>query len=191
MRLFVAVELSSEARLVAERTAAELKRALANNITANWVAAENMHLTVRFIGHVPDDRAPALLDALSPPVELAPFDVELTGCGRFPPRGQPRVIWIGVTRGLPSLAALHAEFDRRVLPFGYEPETRPFSAHLTLARITGAPRGQTIAIDAALRAMNPGPVAFRVDHATVLESRLSPKGPTYHVRMRVDLKASC
>src|SRR5262245_53413520 len=153
MRLFVAVELSSEARLVAERTAAELKRALKKTVTASWVAAENMHLTVRFIGHVPDDRAPALLNALSPPVEVAPFEVGLGGCGRFPPRGQPRVLWIGVTRGLPSLAALHEEFDRRVLPFGYEPEARAFSAHLTLARIK-EPGRATTAIDAALRGGN-------------------------------------
>jgi len=190
MRLFVGVELDEAARTVAVQTAVRLQDTLRGTVSANWVPAANLHLTVRFIGHVPDDRAPALLDALSPPIDLAAFDVALSGCGSFPPKGPPRVIWIGLSRGLPGLEALHEEFDRRVRPFGYEPETRPFSAHLTLARVKDVARGQSREVAERIRAVDPHAAAFRVTQATVFESRLSPNGPTYHALSRVDLQTT-
>src|SRR5439155_10547 len=78
-------------------------------LDARWVDPANMHLTVRFIGHVPDDRASLLIEALRSPVSAAPFEVRLAGGGAFPPRGAPRVFWIGVPRGLEFLRVLHEE----------------------------------------------------------------------------------
>ena len=79
MRLFVAVELNGDCIRVATETAAVLGRIVDPKIRAAWVSAANMHLTVRFIGHVDDGRAPAILEALAPPLDVAPFDVELDG----------------------------------------------------------------------------------------------------------------
>jgi len=179
MRLFVAVELSGDCIHVATEIAARLRRDVDPTIRATWVAPANMHLTVRFIGHVDEARAPAILEALAPPLDIAPFDVELGGCGMFPPSGPPRVIWIGLAQGLPSLAAMHHEFDRRLLPFGFEPENRPFSAHLTLARIKDAPKGAGAALREALRRIPPPGVRSHITSATVFQSHLSPKGPRY------------
>ncbi|HEX9369202.1 MAG TPA: RNA 2',3'-cyclic phosphodiesterase, partial [Vicinamibacterales bacterium] len=140
MRLFVAVEIGDETRSLAAATADVLRAAIGPAVRARWVPPENVHLTVRFIGHVDDGRAPALIDALTPPLDIPPFGIELGGCGVFPPTGAPRALWIGVAHGLPGLVSMHAAFNRRLLPFGFEPESRPFSAHLTLARIKNAPR---------------------------------------------------
>jgi RNA 2',3'-cyclic 3'-phosphodiesterase len=187
MRLFVAVELDENAIRVAADTAAELRRDVGSALHAKWVPPENMHLTVRFIGHVDDPRAPAILDALAPPLDIAPFDVELGPCGMFPPSGPPRVIWIGLTQGLPSLAAMHGEFDRRLLPFGFEPEHRPFSAHLTLARVKDAPKGAGHALREALRRIPPSSAPSHITRATIFQSHLSPKGPRYEPLTRVSL----
>src|SRR5262245_22813927 len=138
MRLFVGVELSDAARRLAAEVARALQRELEKALGARWVAPQNMHLTVRFVGYVPDDRAAAVLEALMRPLDVPAFEIELGGCGRFPSRGAPRVLWIGVRTGLASLRTLHEEFNRRLAPIGYEPESRPFSAHLTLARIARA-----------------------------------------------------
>jgi len=123
--------------------------------------------------------------ALAPPLDLAPFDVELGGCGVFPPSGPPRVIYIGLAQGLPSLAAMHEEFNRRLRPFGFEPEDRPFSAHLTLARIKDAPKGAGAPLREALRHIQPSGARAHVTSATVFQSHLSPKGPRYEALLHV------
>src|SRR5438132_11735969 len=109
MRLFVAVEIDDRARHVAELAATELKRAMGPAVKARWVPVENMHLTVRFIGHLDASAASRVIEALTPPLDIPPFDIELGGCGAFPPTGPPRAVWIGVTRGLPALASMHEE----------------------------------------------------------------------------------
>ena len=148
-----------------------------------------MHLTVRFIGHVADDRASAIVEAVRLPIDLASFDVTLGQCGVFPPGRPPRVLWIGVKEGLLSLAALHAEFNRRLAPLGFQPEERPYSAHLTLARVKDAPRGSTSAARAAVQSVVANPARCRISEVTLFESRLSPKGPTYTPLLRIPLRS--
>jgi 2'-5' RNA ligase len=75
MRLFIAVEIDDRVRRIAEATAAAVRAAIGPGLKARWVAPENMHLTVRFIGHVDDDRVPALIAALTPPLDITPFDI--------------------------------------------------------------------------------------------------------------------
>jgi RNA 2',3'-cyclic 3'-phosphodiesterase len=187
MRLFVAVELGDQMVRVATETAARLRREIAPQIRAAWVPPANMHLTVRFIGHVDDSRAPAILEALTPALDIDPFDVDLGGCGCFPPSGPPRVIWVGLARGLPSLAAMHHAFDRRLLPFGFEPETRPFGAHLTLARIKDAEKRASAAVREAIRTHRPASAQSHVTRATIFQSHLSSKGPRYEALAHVPL----
>jgi len=188
MRLFVAVELDDAVLAAAQHAAEDLRRRLGTVLQPKWVAAANMHLTVRFIGHVADERAASILDALRSPLQSAPFDVALGDCGVFPPHGPPRVLWIGLKEGLPSLQAMHEEFNRRLLPLGLEPENRPFSAHLTLARVKDASRGSSSATREAVRAVSVEPARCHISEATVFESRLSPKGPTYAPLLRVPLR---
>jgi 2'-5' RNA ligase len=132
MRLFVAVELDETMRAAAEEAGRQLRVRLDQAVWPAWVRAENLHLTVRFIGHVADDRAREVIEALAAPLPVAPFDVAMSDCGVFPPTGPPRVLWIGLREGLPSLTAMHEEMNRRLVPLGFPPEERAFSAHLTL-----------------------------------------------------------
>ena len=179
MRLFVGVTLAGEIRLAAAATARELQRRLDSGVRAAWVQPDKMHLTVRFIGHVDDARVAAIVDGLEAPLRLAPFDVVLSGCGAFPSTGPPRVFWIGLSEGLASLRAMHDEFNRRLRPFGFEAEDRPYSAHLTLARVKDIPRESVRTTRGVLAALHVPPARCRVDHATVFQSRLSAKGATY------------
>ena len=179
MRLFVAVELDKAVLAAAQDTAGALRQRIGEALHARWVPPARMHLTVRFIGHVKDERVPPILEALTPPLVVAPFDVALGGCGVFPPHGPPRVLWIGVTDGVSSLQAMHEAFNARLLPFGFTPEDRPYAAHLTLARVKHAARGSGAAARAAVREIPPSAVSCRISHATLFESRLSPRGPAY------------
>jgi 2'-5' RNA ligase len=189
MRLFVAVEIDARARQIAAASAHALRVAIGSSLQARWVPPENMHLTTRFIGTVEDRRVPEVLAALTRPVGLAPFDVQLGACGVFPPAGPPRVLWIGLAAGQPALIALQDEFDRRLAPFGYEPERRAFSSHLTLARIKQAPRGAAASVRAAISRVAISPATIRVRHATIFESRTSAKGARYQPLGRALLSA--
>ena len=184
MRLFVAVEISDEMRRVAARTAETIRRTLGQGIEARWVDPQKMHLTVRFIGHVGDDRVPGLLKILVEPVSIAPFVISLGGCGVFPSSGGIRVVWIGLRTGLPSLIAMHDEYNQRLAPFGFEPETRPYSAHLTLARVHGrcASGKRAVIKDVAVDAS-----ASEVHRATIFRSHMSSAGSWYEPLGHADL----
>jgi 2'-5' RNA ligase len=187
MRLFVAVEIDAGVVAAAMDCSRRLQRDLQDRVRARWVGAEQMHLTIRFIGQVEDERVAPLLDALRPPLPIAPFDVELGECGVFPPGGPPRAIWIGLAAGLPSLRMMHEECDRRLRPLGYEPEARAFKAHLTLARVKDMTRGAGPAIREAVHGAPPRPARCGVGAATVFQSHLSPRGSTYETLLRIDL----
>jgi 2'-5' RNA ligase len=120
-----------------------------------------------------------VIAALTPRLDIPAFDIELGGGGAFPQTGPPRAVWIGVRRGLQPLRAMHEEFSRRLEPFGFEPESRSFTAHLTLARIKDAPSAARRAVRAALEQVTIPPTVFRVNRATVFESHVSPKGARY------------
>ena len=187
MRLFVAVELDGHVRATAAGVTRDLRDRLPG-VAARWVDADKMHLTVRFIGHVVDAQAPAIIEALGAPLGIAPFDVELGPCGVFPRSGAPRVLWIGLKRGLDSLQALHHEFNRRLAPLGFAAEDRPFSAHLTVARIKDAPRGLMRTAHETVAGTRVPAATCRVEAAIVFQSSLSPKGSTYTRLRTVELR---
>jgi 2'-5' RNA ligase len=98
-----------------------------------WVPAENLHLTLRFLGSVQLDALERLGGRLGE-VRRAPFELGLDGRGSFGPRTAPRVVWLGVERGVQPCASLAAALEEACQWAGLEPESRPFRPHLTLAR---------------------------------------------------------
>jgi 2'-5' RNA ligase len=191
MRLFVAAEPSLSVRTVAEACAQRLRRRLELARAADgirWVPVTNMHLTVWFLGEVSEARASAVLEALRPRLETPAFELRIEGFGAFPPSGPPRVLWMGVSRGLAELARTHDEVGARLQPWGFPPEGRAYSAHLTIARVKEAPHG---AARAALRlAIAHEPAdggSCRIAELTVFRSRTSPKGALYEPLLRVPL----
>lgn len=182
MRLFVAVGLDDARRRAVGGLAADLARRLASRgvgRSARWVEPANLHLTVRFIGEVGDEQAARIQEAVRRRFATPAFDLGLGGLGVFPPVGPPRVLWVGVTEGEDSLAALHEEVEARLEALGEPRETRPFSAHLTLARFKEPDRRLGEVVRAILRDIPAEVGACRIDRVTLYESRLAPTGPTY------------
>ncbi len=94
MRLFVAIELDHPVRRALEKAQEQLRR---RSDAVRWVHPSLMHLTVRFLGDVPDDRVPAVSEAIAAAARAAePFAMTVGGCGCFPPRGAVRTVWAGV-----------------------------------------------------------------------------------------------
>ena len=98
-----------------------------------WVPADNLHLTLRFLGNVEPERLERLAASLRG-VSFAPFGLGLDGVGSFGRSSAVRVVWLGVGEGQSQLASLAAEVEKRCADLGFEPEERPYNPHLTLAR---------------------------------------------------------
>lgn len=125
-RLFVSIELPDSVT----QALAELDPCLRG---VRWLAPEQMHLTLSFLGNVPEDVAEKLKTKLAA-IEWKAFFLPLTGFGAFPSKGRPNVVWIGVSSGHPHLFQLHKRVQEAALGAGLEPDLRSFHPHVTLAR---------------------------------------------------------
>jgi RNA 2',3'-cyclic 3'-phosphodiesterase len=190
MRLFTALDLSDAQRSEAARAAEALQREL-DRVRApravRWVAPDRLHLTVRFIGEVGDDFGARIAEALSAPLEVAPFTLALGDPGTFPSSGQPRVVWLGLAEGAAGSSAAHDAIDARLAALGVPSEERSFKAHLTLGRVREIGRAQAGALMTAARALHISRSPATVAHLTLYRSYLSPKGPRYEPLARIPL----
>ncbi len=182
VRGFVAVLLPDAVRARLAATVAEL-RADAPGLA--WVRAENLHLTLRFLGALD----PAALERAREAVRAAatgirPFTVTLGGLGGFPSPRAPRVVWAGVVTGGEELGAVHAALEAALAAQGIPAEGRAFHPHVTLARARD-PRG-TGGIGSAL-GTGPGFGEVRVAALHLMRSELDPRGARYSVLTEASL----
>jgi 2'-5' RNA ligase len=186
MRLFVAVDLSEEARRQIAVQQQRIAAALGGTTgSLKWVRAEQAHLTLVFLGSVNDTLVPSVVEALGRDVERPPFEMILDGVGVFPPRGAPRVLWVGVAAGASELNDLQRLMAERVTALGIGLEDRPFRPHLTLGRWRISRSADR---DRALAAAPSGAIArVPVEGATLYESRLSSSGASHLARARANL----
>jgi 2'-5' RNA ligase len=187
-RTFVAVELSPAVRAEAVRLVDSLRPAGGD---AKWVEAQNMHLTLKFLGDV---REEALADACrvvtKAAVDFQPFDIKLSGAGAFPDLRRPRTLWIGVTQGQLELVRLQTAIERALAKRGFPKENRDFFPHLTIGRIreTGPPMGELVQRIQTHADFAAG--CSPVREVVVFASHLSSSGPTYEPLARALLGAA-
>ena len=141
-----------------------------------WTKATQMHLTLAFFGDVPEGVDLALREKLSA-IEFGAFFLPITGAGVFPPKGPPKIIWIGLGRGHPHLFQVHKRVQEAVLAAGIEPELRPWHPHITIARCRDvAPQAirkflqSIVDLDAGM---------IRVEAFYLYSSKLTPAGPIH------------
>jgi RNA 2',3'-cyclic 3'-phosphodiesterase len=135
MRLFVALDIPQEVRARISSFAERLRPLC---LGARWARVEGLHVTLKFIGEVPDAKVSEITKALSA-LRGEPFDVKFENIGFFPSRKSPRVFWIGVHGG-DALVRLAAVVSESLIALGIPREDKAYSPHLTLAR-AGAGRG--------------------------------------------------
>jgi 2'-5' RNA ligase len=132
MRVFVAIDLDREVRDRLEKLESELRPLLRR---ARWVPAENLHLTLRFLGEATKDAADAVTAGLREALAGTPgFVVSVCRAGVFPDRRRPRILWVGLSGPGTELEDLQSRVERVVRGAGFPPEKRRFEPHLTLAR---------------------------------------------------------
>jgi RNA 2',3'-cyclic 3'-phosphodiesterase len=187
-RLFVALEPPDAVRRRIAALAAEVRRASGRAADeVRWVPPENVHLTLQFLGAVPEPRVADVAAAVvAAAAESRSLVLAVKGAGGFPNARRPRVVWIGLESDVAALLALVASLGRRLAPLGFAPETRPFSPHLTIGRARDG--SGAAGLGGALAAAAQGDaVAWRAVDVVLFESHLSQKGPRYEVAARAPL----
>lgn len=134
IRAFVACELAAQV-LAALREAQEELRAAGGDV--RWVSPRGLHITLKFLGGVPEADLPALGEALRGAASASRgCRAEVRGVGGFPNLGRARVLWAGVEgKNVDELAVAARRVDDAVRPFGIPAEQRPFHPHVTLGRV--------------------------------------------------------
>ena len=177
VRVFCAIELPPEVRLSAAKHIATLREG-APHVRASWDRAEKLHITLKFLGEIEQGRIEALSGAAARAVEgVQGFDLCIEGAGAFPPRGLPRVLWLGVTDPSGGLARLWHRLEDECAAEGFAREKRPFHPHLTIARLRapeGARRLAEMHKQAGFKA-----ASFTTAELTVVKSELGKGGSRY------------
>jgi 2'-5' RNA ligase len=182
VRGFVAVLLPDDVRARLAVAAAELRQRAPR---LAWVRAENLHLTLRFLGEVEPGTLERVREAMAvAATTVAPFTVTLGGLGGFPAGRPPRVVWAGVLAGVEGLGALHAALESTLVARGIPGEGRAFHAHVTLARARDRRGAGQLA-----SALGGGPSfgEVRVAALHLMRSELGSGGSRYSVLAEVPL----
>jgi len=185
LRLFVALDLDDDARRVIGALQHRVAETLGADRSIKAVDPAHMHLTLAFLGEIADRDVPAIVETLSTDIIVPRFAAVFQGLGVFPPRGAPRVLWVGVGEGSDQIVEVQRVVARRLEGLGIALEPRPFHPHLTLARwrISGSADRPH-----ALPAASPVFAArVNVDHVTLYQSRPSPAGAIHTALTRSNL----
>ena len=180
VRAFIAIELPPTIR----RSLWEIERSIQNRPTRNikWVPEGNIHLTLKFLGDVPVSQVPDIAAVVEKVASgTRPLHLAVVGLGAFPSQSQPRVLWAGLEGDTEALVSLAAGIDAALTGLGFPREARPFTPHLTLARVRPeAPLDEKRGIGEALASSQlPGGLEFVADSVTLMKSVLRPEGASY------------
>ncbi len=185
IRAFIAVNISDNQR---EEVARVLDDLMGYDVSVKWVKVGNLHVTLKFLGDTDDQILPDLYGAVEESVtSVGTFDLSLENLGYFPNAHRPKVIWVGIKDGYESLKQLSREIDLAVEPFGFKPEKRKFSAHLTIGRVKDARNIETLTND--ISGMTFQSSATTVSDVVFYQSTLRPQGPIYTALKTFELKA--
>ncbi len=188
MRLFIAALISEEVRDALAQAREALQRA-AHDRALRWVAPENYHITLLFLGEQPEERVPHIVQAMAAArAGVPPFEVGVQGLGIFPNWNRPHVLWAGAQQGAAELTRIATALERSLLP---TPSGKPFHPHITLARLKTPCRDadglKKRLFDAVQRLLPAEFGAFELRAISLMHSTLTPDGSIYTELEHVEL----
>ena len=180
IRSFIAIELPAELKLGLIQLEAQLK--LDKQPWVKWVNPDSIHLTLKFLGNIAVDSTGEITRVMEESVRgIPPFRLEVKGLGVFPNLRRVQVVWVGINGEVDKLSQLQKSIESNLTPLGFAPESRPFTPHLTLARLRDQASlderqrfGQLIANTRFEKAYT-----IEVDAISLMKSQLTREGAIY------------
>jgi RNA 2',3'-cyclic 3'-phosphodiesterase len=178
IRVFIAVEIGEEVRENLARLQSHLKYM---SREARWVDPKLMHLTLVFLGEIPEDAVAGVTSAMDKIVAPVPaFSCDVAGLGFFGSPRSPRVIWVGMKGNLQPLMKIQTELTGSMKQLGFIVEERPFSPHLTLARLK-FPKNTEKLMAEIEKKKDDSLGSIQVDRIVLIQSNLSSKDNRYTI----------
>jgi len=174
VRVFIAISCPEELK----RGILEIQKVINKLGKMKLVEPENIHLTLKFLGHIDDNKLNKIIDALNFISENRKFEMSLRGIGAFPGPGYVRIIWIGVDKGSDKIMIIQKGIDEKLSSHGFERDKR-FHPHFTLARVRSIDKQQIRRVLQDNKTLEFG--SFEVTEINLMESKLSPRGPIYSI----------
>lgn len=160
-------------------------------LAIKWVSDANMHLTLRFLGYVPEADVTALVEGLAAVSrEHSAFDLATGPLGAFPSPRSPSVLWVGLSGDLERLNALQGSIEGAVSDLSSHEEKRRFHPHITLARCDLRSVSDKRVVETALASVPVGRVTWTIESFELMRSVLKKGGAEYSVLGRFELKWS-
>jgi 2'-5' RNA ligase len=189
VRSFIALELPDELRRALIRLQEQLKSG--KQAPVKWVDPYSIHLTLKFLGNIDTDIVGKVTTALEEAVRgISPFHLEAKGLGVFPNLKRVQVVWVGVTGEVDRLIYLQRRIESSLATLGFVPESRPFTPHLTLARVRDyATLDERQSLGQLIASTSFDTVyAINVDSVHLMRSQLTREGAIYSRIGSVKLK---
>jgi len=180
VRSFIAIKLPDELKVELSELEASLK--LSNLSSVKWVDPYSIHLTIKFLGSIAVDKIAEIVKVMEDAAEgITSFHLELGELGVFPNLKRVQVVWVGLKGDVDRLGYLQQRIESGLIPLGFAPESRKFTAHLTLARLRNQASsserqrfGELIA-NTGFKAIH----GIEVDSINLMKSQLTREGAIY------------
>jgi len=184
MRLFIAIEIPGE---IKQKMADVQRRLRDTDVDAGWTRPEGIHLTLKFLGEVPEAKVRDIINGLQRAVEgVGPFRLDVGGAGTFPGPKNARVVWVGISGDVAKLARLQSSVEETISGIGFERDKRAFTPHLTLGRIKYI-RSRDKWLKALDELKDIRLSGFDVEAVSLMKSELKPSGAVYTEVEHIDL----
>ena len=189
VRSFIAIELPDEVKAGLVQLEAQLK--LSKIPLVKWVDPYSIHLTLKFLGNIAVDRISEITEVMKEAARgLSPLHLEVKGLGVFPNLKRVQVVWVGVGGEVDKLSQLQQRIESGLVPLGFTAESRPFTPHLTLARL----RDRALPDERQRLAQFIAATKFesvytiKVDAINLMRSQLTREGAIYSRLSAIELK---
>ena len=189
LRAFIAIELPQHLQEAIEKQTARLRQVLGTDLI-RWVPAQNMHLTLKFLGDIASTHVDFLKQLLTrEATQHSQFDLQIGGLGSYPNSRRPRVLWVGL-HAPADLTSLQKSIEAGTTRLGYEQEERAFSPHLTIGRVRqNISPSELPKIRAAMDNIQLGNIGTaRVDSVHLYKSDLNSEGSLYTKLFSIPLR---
>jgi RNA 2',3'-cyclic 3'-phosphodiesterase len=189
IRSFIAIELPPEVKSTLARVQTQLKSG--SKAPVKWVDPGSIHLTLQFLGYIDSGITGNITAALEQACRgMRPFPIGLEGLGVFPNQRRVRVVWVGLTGEVEKLGLLQGRIASGLAPLGFKAEVRPFSPHVTLARVReqATPEERQSLGQLVAGTTMEGGGNLNVNAVHLMRSQLTREGPVYTRLASVILK---